>query len=232
MTAMTTPRQVMDEKHASAAEIFRAQGWSVRCVASAMVEETAKLERPDLLLLGDEALPTLDALFGARIPIAVMSADEQLRERCIAGGATAFLQLPLKESSLAALKKLIELRRSTPRVLISEGDLVTVRKLERDARREGLDPISAHDGPGVIELAKEVRPHTIVLDTDQRDVLALLKADPETRDIRVVMLTGIEDQYMRHHCFALGADDYVVKPIDPLFFIRIARRIGEDRCIS
>jgi CheY-like chemotaxis protein len=108
---------------------------------------------------------------------------------------------------------------------------LTVRSLERAARHEGLDPVSETDSSHIVGLAKEVCPDVIVLDINQknldgRDVLAQLKNDPATRDIRVVMLTGVEDQLTRHDCLILGADDYVVKPLDPLFFVRIARKLA------
>jgi CheY-like chemotaxis protein len=47
-----------------------------------------------------------------------------------------------------------------------------------------------------------------------------------TRDIKVVMLSGEEDQLTRHDCFKLGAEDYFTKPLDPLFFRRIQRIAG------
>jgi len=81
----------------------------------------------------------------------------------------------------------------------------------------------------VIQLAKEYQPAVILLDIrqpiDGRDILNMLKADPETRDIKVIMLSGIEEQHTRLTCLRLGAEDYVVKPFGPTLLINISRSI-------
>ena len=82
----------------------------------------------------------------------------------------------------------------------------------------------------VLELARKHRPAVIILDIHQnqdgRDLLAQLKQDPETRACKVIMLSGVEDQYTRHLCFELGADAYELKPFDPTFMTRVARLAG------
>ncbi|MBL8957327.1 MAG: response regulator [Myxococcaceae bacterium] len=158
----------------------------------------------------------------------------EVRAQCVADGAFVFLGLPLRLQSIEALKKVVQVKAHVPRVLISDDDDLVIRSLSRSARHEGLDPVAESDAGQVVEMAKEVLPEVIVLDINQRnhdgrDVLARLKNDPATRDIRVVMLTGVEDQLTRHDCLILGADDYVVKPVDPLFMVRIARKIAEAR---
>ncbi len=79
----------------------------------------------------------------------------------------------------------------------------------------------------MVALAKLHRPDVIVLDVnhrvDGRDLLAALKKDPETRDLKVIMLSGIYDQYVRHTCFDLGALDYELKPLDGRFMHKVAR---------
>jgi two-component system, OmpR family, response regulator AdeR len=241
---MFTPRVLIADGDssicASLTRQFRATGWDV--MSTSHVQEGVDLcERyhPDLVLVdvqvsgGEDAFRELRARTPA-VLVAVMVADEPqgLRDRCLAAGAMAFLTKPLRGASVEALKKVVRSRQVPPRVLISDDDPAIVRSLERAARHEGLDPVSELDASHIVGLAKEVCPDVIVLDINQknldgRDVLAQLKADPQTRDIRVVMLTGVEDQLTRHDCLILGADDYVVKPLDPLFFVRIARKLGE-----
>ncbi len=43
---------------------------------------------------------------------------------------------------------------------------------------------------------------------------------------KVIILTGVEDQFTRHVCFELGADAYEVKPFDHTFMTRVARLAG------
>lgn len=55
-------------------------------------------------------------------------------------------------------------------------------------------------------------------------VLTALKADPELADIPVIMQTIVDDKYMG---YALGATDYLTKPID---WQRLASLLRKYRC--
>lgn len=114
-----------------------------------------------------------------------------------------------------------------PVVLISDDEPLIVSALAREAKRSGLTCISDTTSERVLELARQHRPAVIILDINQhqdgRDLLAQLKQDPATRDCKVIILSGVEDQFTRHVCFELGADDYEVKPFDPTFMTRVAR---------
>ncbi|RKG72302.1 response regulator [Corallococcus exercitus] len=116
---------------------------------------------------------------------------------------------------------------TAPTVLISDDEPLVVSALAREAKRSGLVCVSDTTSEHVLELARKHRPAVIILDINQhqdgRDLLAQLKKDPVTRDSKVIMLSGVEDQFTRHVCFELGADDYEVKPCDPTFMARIAR---------
>jgi CheY-like chemotaxis protein len=113
-----------------------------------------------------------------------------------------------------------------PTVLISDDEPMLVSALSREARRVGLEPI-ADTTSDVVTLAKRLHPDVILLDVHQRidgrDLLARLKKDPETRDVKVVILSAVEDQFMRRVCLELGAEDYEVKPFDPTFLRKVAR---------
>ena len=64
-------------------------------------------------------------------------------------------------------------------------------------------------------MARDLKPHAILLDVmmpgvDGWSVLSALKADPDLRDIPVVMVTFVEQRAL---AASLGATDYVVKPV-------------------
>jgi CheY-like chemotaxis protein len=113
-----------------------------------------------------------------------------------------------------------------PTVLISDDEPMLVAALSREARRVGLEAI-ADTTSDVVGLAKRLHPDVILLDVHQRvdgrDLLALLKRDPDTCHVPVVVLSAVEDQFMRHTCLQLGAEDYEVKPFDPTFLRKVAR---------
>jgi two-component system response regulator AdeR len=118
----------------------------------------------------------------------------------------------------------------SPVVLIADDEPLVVSALAREARRSGLASVADTTSHHVLELARKHRPAVIILDIHQnqdgRDLLALLKKDPETRDCKVIILSGVEDQFTRHVCFELGADGYEVKPFDHTFMSRVARLAG------
>lgn len=117
-----------------------------------------------------------------------------------------------------------------PVVLIADDEPLVVRALARQLNRVGLRFISDTSSEQVVGLAKAHQPKVIILDVNQhidgRDLLAALKKDPATRDIKVIMLSAREDQFVRHVCLQLGAVDYDVKPFDLAFARKVARLAG------
>ncbi|HEX5079078.1 MAG TPA: response regulator, partial [Geminicoccaceae bacterium] len=93
----------------------------------------------------------------------------------------------------------------------------TVRDLmRRFLAREGFDVVTAKDGREGLELARQLHPALITLDVlmpelDGWSVLQALKDDPELAAIPVLMLTIVDE---KHKGYALGATDYMTKPLD------------------
>jgi signal transduction histidine kinase/DNA-binding response OmpR family regulator len=91
------------------------------------------------------------------------------------------------------------------------GDLLT-----RFLAREGYTASFATNGKEGLKLAREIGPQAIILDVmmpgmDGWATLNALKADPELSQVPVVLLTIVDDKSLG---FALGASDYLLKPID------------------
>ena len=106
---------------------------------------------------------------------------------------------------------------SDERVVLAIDDDPTVHDLlTRFLSRDGYRVVCARSGPEGLELARRLRPHAITLDVlmpdmDGWSVLAAIKGDPDLASIPVVMLTMVGNPTM---AFALGATEYLVKPID------------------
>jgi CheY-like chemotaxis protein len=113
-----------------------------------------------------------------------------------------------------------------PLILISDDEPMLVAAVAREARKIGLETL-ADTTSDVLALARKHQPEVILLDVrqrvDGRDLLSHLKKDPETRGLMVVMLSAVEDQFMRRVCLELGAEDYAIKPFDPSFMQKISR---------
>jgi signal transduction histidine kinase/CheY-like chemotaxis protein len=116
-------------------------------------------------------------------------------------------------------------------VLVIDDDPTVRQVLERFLAREGFAAVTAQGGLEGLRRAREVHPVAITLDImlpdlDGWTVLSALKGDPELADIPVVVVTIVDD---RTRGYALGATDYLVKPIDRDRLAKVLRRLTGDR---
>ncbi|MGC1305919.1 MAG: response regulator [Phormidesmis sp.] len=101
-------------------------------------------------------------------------------------------------------------------ILVIDDDPAARDIMQRFLNREGFSAIAAPSGEVGLRLAKEQSPDAILLDVKMPnlngwEVLSRLKSDPELASIPVVMVTIVDDQSLGS---ALGAVDYVLKPVD------------------
>ena len=114
----------------------------------------------------------------------------------------------------------------TGTVLVIDDEQVVHALLERELAARGYRVVHAGGGREGLRLARAVRPDAITLDVimpefDGWAVLRELKADPELRAIPVVLVTILGDREMG---YALGAADYLIKPIDTEALLRVLGR--------
>lgn len=108
---------------------------------------------------------------------------------------------------------------SAPCLLIVDDDRDLNELVKRCALREGYVVHQAYDGGAALESIKALHPDLVLLDItmpvlDGRDVLRRLKADPDTREVSVVVFSARGDQTDRRVGLELGADDYIEKPFN------------------
>src|SRR3989338_8735876 len=109
-----------------------------------------------------------------------------------------------------------------------------VQLLRIELETEGYVVSAAFDGKSGLELIQKVKPDLVLLDVmmpemNGYEVLELLKQDPLTKAIPVVMLTakGLENEIQKG--LDLGADEYVSKPFHPgLLIKRIQTLLSRD----
>ena len=111
-------------------------------------------------------------------------------------------------------------------VLVIDDDPAVRDLLARSLDKRGFGVAAAASGEDGLRLAKQLKPKAILLDVlmpvmDGWAVLSALKADPDLADIPVIMLSMVDDKNMG---FALGATDYLSKPIDHLRLSAILRQ--------
>jgi len=117
-------------------------------------------------------------------------------------------------------------------ILIIDDNPTIVGILEMGLQSSDYQVFSANDGETGLARAKTLHPDLIILDImmpkmDGYQVCQVLKADPATADIPVIMLTAKgsiddqipgEDSYHKNlrerlHGFDVGADDFITKPV-------------------
>jgi GAF domain-containing protein/CheY-like chemotaxis protein len=101
-------------------------------------------------------------------------------------------------------------------VLVIDDEAAVRDLMQRFLTREGFRVGTAAGGEEGLRRARELRPDAITLDVmmpglDGWAVLSALKADPDVAGIPVIMLTIVDDKNLG---YALGAADYLTKPID------------------
>jgi PAS domain S-box-containing protein len=109
------------------------------------------------------------------------------------------------------------------RALIAEDSPTTADQITRYLHELAIESVTVRDGAGVVALAIAEQSDLIILDlllsdTSGWDVLALLKAEPRTRAIPVLIISVIDE---RSRGLALGAAAYLVKPIARADFQRV-----------
>jgi C4-dicarboxylate-specific signal transduction histidine kinase len=113
--------------------------------------------------------------------------------------------------------------------VLGEGEVtVLVVDDEHDLRRylagtlaETYRVVQATDGEAAVAAVRAYRPQLVVLDLmlpllDGLQVCRTIKSDPETRPIKVVLLTARMDEESRLAALELGADDFLTKPFSTM----------------
>src|ERR671926_505738 len=113
--------------------------------------------------------------------------------------------------------------RSTPpsggTVLVVDDDPFIARLLEIELKAAGYDVRVANDGGTALELARERSPDLVLADVmmpnmDGFELTRRLRMDPRTAAVSVILLTARGLSADKLEGFAIGADDYIVKPFD------------------
>lgn len=102
------------------------------------------------------------------------------------------------------------------KILVIEDEDGAREIIARCLKRKGYPTLSAATAKDGLELVKKEHPNIILLDIRLEDGsgLEVLKEIKELdRNMKVIMVTALEDEVTIHQAKALGADDYVTKPL-------------------
>jgi len=119
-------------------------------------------------------------------------------------------------------------------ILIVEDDPQTVKLIKFILEKEDYSTISAKDGEEGLQMAREKKPDLIVLDLmlpgmDGYRVCEILKANPKTKEIPVIVLTALDTGADFEKALEKKADWYITKPFEPQHLLKRVSYLIEKR---
>ena len=123
---------------------------------------------------------------------------------------------------------------SKPRILIVEDDPATIDLMEAQLHEEGYSVDSVRDGGQAAAKVSETSPDLVLLDImlpkkSGFEVCKQIKGNEATSSIPVIMVTALKDMESRVKGIAVGADDFLSRPVDKTELVTRVRsllRIG------
>ena len=143
-------------------------------------------------------------------------------------GSTFGFALPLGTTSKSSAPSAEPVSVQGPLVVVIEDDRPSLELLTLYLEGAGVEVVGARDGPSGLEIVRRKQPAAVVLDIrlpdmDGWEVLTALKADPVTAEIPVVVVSMLDE---RGTGFALGAAEYLVKPVSREHVLAALARVG------
>jgi len=155
-----------------------------------------------------------------------LRADSALRNLIVTG-----LSHGRRCSSLASV---LRKARVVQKILVVDDEPDAVELVKFNLKAAGFDVLTAADGEEALTKARTVLPDVIVLDlmipeVDGLEVCKILRRDPRTAGIPILMLTAKAAEIDRVLGLELGADDYVTKPFSPRELVLRIKRLLRRR---
>jgi two-component system, OmpR family, phosphate regulon response regulator PhoB len=120
-------------------------------------------------------------------------------------------------------------------VLVAEDDADIRDLVAFKLEQAGYDVVAVEDGPSALAAARQTPPDLAVLDVSMPgmsglDVCRLLRADPATALIPIIMLTARAQERDVEDGLTAGADDYMIKPFSPRELVsRVSTQLAKAR---
>ncbi len=113
-------------------------------------------------------------------------------------------------------------------VLVVDDDNVSRHVLMQALASAGLAAVAVASGSEALKEIDKVRPQVVLLDLvmpppDGYQILRILRARPETKEIPVVVLTALDADDEIARAFEAGADDFLRKPFKPVELVSRVR---------
>lgn len=119
-------------------------------------------------------------------------------------------------------------------ILVAEDEPQTAQLIEFKLKQQGYNVTIVSNGEQALKMVGVSRPNLVILDgmmpvMDGFEVLRRIKADGNTQDLPVIMLTAKSREKDVVTGLELGASDYIVKPFSPAELVaRVKKVVGDS----
>lgn len=122
------------------------------------------------------------------------------------------------------------------RILIVDDNKTDLLFIQRTVEKIGHQALIAENGKIGFEVAKAEKPDLILTDCRMPEIdgvtmCRMIKEDPDTKEIPVVFLTGVDTPKTVVECFDMGVENYMCKPIRPRLLASQIKTIFEE-CLA
>jgi len=117
------------------------------------------------------------------------------------------------------------------RILVVEDQDSIRRMIEALVTARGYDVTAVASGTKAIDVAMTNPPNLVLLDLnlpgqyDGFEVCRRLRADPQTANVPVVIISALDDQESRNRATEAGATSYYTKPFSPIALLKEIERL-------
>ncbi len=119
------------------------------------------------------------------------------------------------------------------KILVVDDEMHLAKIIQLTLEHAGYEAVLAYDGKEALEMVRRERPALVILDLmlpvlDGYKVCNIIKGDDESKDIRVIILTG-RDLSREQIDEPLGADLVIMKPFNSTFLVeKISELLGRN----
>lgn len=188
-----------------------------------MAEKSPSAILQILTCVEEEDLAFLEQLHQTmpQLPIVVIIEQAQLSDRLaiVHKGGNLILESPVEPSrAIAAVTELIESKVNGAKVLIVDDDSQVLLSLQAGLAPWGFEVTTLEEPERFWQVLETVQPDILVLDIEMPkisgiELCQILRSDRRWQHLPVLFLTAHQDEKIQHQAFAIGADDYICKPI-------------------
>ena len=172
------------------------------------------------------------------LSIVAIGESAQLSDRLnfVRKGGNLLLEYPVEaDTAISAVVESLENLVNSAKVLIIDDDPQVLLTLELSLQPWGFEVTTLEQPTQFWSVMQKIEPDVLVLDIDMPDLngielCQILRSDRHWQHLPVLFLSVHHDEKIQHRAFAVGADDYIVKPVTGSTLAnRILNRIRRSR---